>query len=86
MPTVDELIGKRRKELIDKGYKPGIVGLAMRWAEGSARGVVGYGIEAELTAQDREKFVAQILPRYLNDCETWMQSFGHQAGEASPPA
>ncbi len=70
MVSRQELIEKRRKELLAKGYRPGIVDLAMEWAQGSAQGMADY-----ISKQGGPDSLAdQFLPQYLNDCEKWMKS------------
>ncbi len=88
MPSSRQLIAQRKKELLALGYKPGIVDLAMEWAHGSADGMARYvskaGLQPEGDSHDR--LIVQFLPQYLNDCEKWMRSFGHERGEVKPPA
>lgn len=88
MPTRNELINQRKKELLALGYKPGIVNLAMEWAVGCAEGMVGYAIKVDDEEQtaSRDNMIVQFLPRYLHDCERWIQSFGHERGETNPQA
>jgi hypothetical protein len=88
MPTVNQLIGARRKELLALGYKPGIVNLAMEWAMGCADGMAGYALKVsdESEQVSRDNLVVTFLPRYLKDCEKWIQAFGHQPGEVVPEA
>ena len=78
MASRQQLIAKRRKELLAKGYRPGIVDLALDWAVGAAEGMAGYvkrqGADGDLTDQ--------FLPRYLNDCEKWAKGI---TGEPTPP-
>jgi len=88
MPTADELIRKRKQELLALGYKPGIVDMSMEWALGCAGGMVKYATRAGLNDQetDQDALIAQFLPGYLNDCERWMKAFGHEPGEVKPKA
>jgi len=78
MPSRKQLIATRRKELLAKGYRPGIVNLALDWAVGSAEGMAAYvkkhGADGDLTDQ--------FLPQYLNDCEKWARSIH---GEPTQP-
>lgn len=79
-----ELINKRKKELLKRGYPPGVVDLAMDWALNSASGMAAYVTEQDLSGDndnDVEKTTVQFLPRYLKDCEKWIQAFGHQPKE-----
>jgi hypothetical protein len=85
MPTKDDLIEQRKKELLDLGYKPGIVEKAMQWAEGCAEGMARYALGTKGSRTIKSQTVVQFLPQYLNDCETWMRSFGHERGEVKPP-
>lgn len=78
----DSLISARKKELIELGYKPGIVDLAMEWAVGSAEGMARYGGEAENLVAAANKY----LPNFLRDVERYMRSFGHERGETKPNA
>jgi len=76
-----QLISRRRKELLGKGYPPGIVELAMSWATGSAEGVANYALQQEFSDdndRDVEQLTVKFLPRYLKDSENWIKSFGHQ--------
>jgi len=78
MASRKQLIAKRRKELLAKGYRPGIVNLALDWAEGAASGMAAYvkrqGADGDLTDQ--------FLPQYLKDCEKWAKGI---VGEPTPP-
>lgn len=81
MATRNELIDKRRKALLKKGYPPGIVDLAMEWAWGSAEGMANYVRQQgnpEDLEDDTDALALQFLPTYLRDCEKWIKSFGHQ--------
>ncbi|MBA7711426.1 hypothetical protein ES703_120389 [subsurface metagenome] len=70
MASRQELIEKRRKELLAKGYRPGIIDLAMEWAVGSAQGMADY--VAKQGGPD--SLADQFLPQYLQDAEKWMKS------------
>ncbi|KKM73129.1 hypothetical protein LCGC14_1413630 [marine sediment metagenome] len=78
MASRKQLINKRRKELLAKGYRPGIVNLALEWAVGSAEGIAAYvknqGVDGALADQ--------FLPQYLIDCEKWAISIH---GKPTPP-
>lgn len=78
MASRKQLVSKRRKELLAKGYRPGIVNLALEWAVGSAEGMAAYvkrqGVNGDMTDQ--------FLPQYLNDCEKWARSI---VGEPPTP-
>ena len=81
MASRKELIDKRRNVLLKKGYPPGIVGLAMEWAMGSAEGMANYVRQQgnpEDSEEDLEALADQFLPTYLRDCENWIKSFGHE--------
>jgi len=78
MASRKQLIEKRRKELLAKGYRPGIVELALEWAVGSAEGMAGY-VKNQGIASDMSN---QFLPQYLNDCEKWMKGI---VGEPTSP-
>lgn len=84
MPTRNELIKQRKKELLAMGYMPGIVDKAMEWADGCAQGIANYALDLDDSKSEREQLVIQLLPTYLKDCETWIRSFGHSPGETSP--
>jgi len=76
-----QLITRRKKELLKKGYPPGIVDLAMDWALNSASGMAAYVTQQDLSDDndnDVEKTTVLFLPRYLKDCENWIQAFGHR--------
>lgn len=62
----EELIQQRREELLDQGYRPGVVALALEWAEKSAEG------SAEYFQQPAVLF----LPRYLADTEKYLKGLG----------
>ena len=78
MASRKQLIERRRKELLVKGYRPGIVNLALEWAVGSAEGMASYvkkqGVDGALADQ--------FLPQYLIDCEKWAKSI---IGEPATP-
>jgi len=81
MASRKELISKRKKELLDKGYPPGIVGKAMEWAVGSAEGMATYVnkyAEDDNPGLSLDKLTNQFLPQYLLDAEKWIRSFGHE--------
>lgn len=86
MPTRDELIRKRKKELLSLGYKPGIIDIAMDWAAGCAEGMANYVTKAGLDQEgnSHEKLLVKFLPQYLNDSERLIRSFGHEPGEVKP--
>lgn len=84
MSAKDELLKKRRKELMALGYKPGIVDLAMDWASGCAEGMANYAGKAGLAEEPYDQMIVLFLPPYLNDAEKWMRSFGHERGEVKP--
>lgn len=86
MPTRNELIRKRKKELLSLGYKSGIVDLAMDWATGCAEGMVNYVTKAGLEEEgnSHEELLVKFLPQYLKDSDKWMRSFGHEPGEVKP--
>jgi len=81
MASRQELIQKRRKQLLSKGYPPGIVNLAMDWAVGSAEGMANYGLSlgnSDNPGEDLEVMANKFLPRYLKDAENWIKAFGHE--------
>ena len=81
MASRQQLVTKRKKELLAKGYPPGIVNLSMDWATGSAEGMANYVLQEGFGDDDNpdvEKLTVRFLPRYLRDCENWIKSFGHQ--------
>jgi len=84
MASSSELIKNRKAELISLGYKPMIVYLAMEWAQGCAEGMANYVTKAGDNDTSLEELTYKFLPQYLNDCEKWMQSFGHEPGEVKP--
>ena len=70
VPDPRELIEQRRAELVAKGYRPGMVGLAIDWAVNSAEGMANYfGRDGDLGLYE------QFLPKYLKDAERWIRSF-----------
>ena len=70
MASRKQLIERRRKELLAKGYAPGIVNLALEWAVGSADGMASYVKKQGLDGALADQF----LPQYLIDCEKWAKS------------
>ena len=65
-----ELVEQRRAELLAKGYRRGIVELAIGWAVNSAEGMANYfGKDGDLGLYE------QFLPKYLQDAERWIRSF-----------
>ena len=78
MASRKELISNRRKELLGKGYRPGIVNKAIDWAEGSAAGMADY--VAQMGGNDN--LADTFLPQYLEDCEKWIKSI---VGEPEQP-
>jgi hypothetical protein len=72
-----DLMKARRKELLDKGWNPNTVDIALEWAIGSARGMAGYYIRESGENENgaKETLVNTMLPRYLLDCEKWMLAF-----------
>ncbi|MFH1486569.1 MAG: hypothetical protein ABIH46_10900 [Chloroflexota bacterium] len=81
MAARQQLISRRRKELMAKGYPNGIVDLAMSWALNSAEGMANYVLQQDIADSensDVEKMTTRFLPRYLKDSENWIKSFGHQ--------
>ena len=78
MASRKELISNRRKELLGKGYRPGIVNKALEWAVGSAEGMAGYVAQMGGDGSMADTF----LPQYLEDCEKWMKSI---VGEPEQP-
>jgi hypothetical protein len=68
----EELIQQRREELLGEGYSPGVVNLAIEWAEKSAEGSSDY------FQQPADLF----LPRYLLDTEKYLKGLGAQLDTA----
>ncbi len=62
----EELIQQRREELLAQGYRPGVVELALQWAERSAEGHAIYF----------EQPAVLFLPRYLADTEKYLKGLG----------
>lgn len=80
MANRQQLINKRRKELLGRGYPPGIVDLAMDWALNSAEGMASYFSQqgfSDNNDNDLDTLAIKFLPRYLKDSENWIQAFGH---------
>ena len=81
MASRKELLEKHRKQLLSKGYPPGIVNLAMDWAVGSAEGMANYGLslgDSDNSGEDSTFMADKFLPRYLKDAEKWIRAFGHE--------
>jgi len=83
MPSRRDLINQRKKDLVAKGYTPGIVDKAMQWADGCAQGMANYALDPGYNKTKREQLVIQLLPTYLKDCENWIRNLGHEPGETS---
>ncbi len=76
-----KLISDHSKELLARGYPNGIVEKAMSWALNSAEGMAKYVLQQDLVDSensDVDKLTTRFLPRYLNDSEKWINSFGIQ--------
>lgn len=73
-----ELLSAKKKELLGKGYTPGIVQKALDWAEGSANGMADY----YTGGNPSPAMVTSFLPKYLEDCEKWIKSI---VGEPEKP-
>ena len=71
MLSPEELIEHRREELLAQGYRPGVVELALEWAEKSADG----------SAEYFQQPVTLFLPRYLADTEKYLKGLGLNDGE-----
>lgn len=70
MSDARELVEQRRAELLAKGYRPGMVELAIDWAVNSAEGMANYfSRDGDLGLYE------QFLPKYLKDAERWIRSF-----------
>jgi len=81
MASRKQLIEKRRKQLLSRGYPSGIVNLAMDWAVGTAEGMANYGLSlgnSDNPGEDLEGMANKFLPRYLKDAENWIRAFGHE--------
>jgi len=81
MASRKQLIEKRRKELLEKGYPSGIVSKAMDWALGTAEGMASYVTKQagdDNSDGSLDSLTNQFLPQYLNDAEKWIRSFGHE--------
>ena len=78
MPSRNELIRKRREAFLAQGFKPSIVELAMEWASGCAEGMANYVTKQGEGDSGLEELTVRFLPRYLDDSERWMRSFGHE--------
>lgn len=80
MANRQQLIDKRRKDLLKRGYPEGIVDLSLDWALASASGMANYVLQYDLSDDndnDAEKMTVQFLPRYLKDTEKYIRAFGH---------
>lgn len=89
MSKRNDLIRQRKKELLELGYKPGIVNLAMDWAASCAEGMATYALKEDIegnTSPSFEELTVTFLPQYLRDAEKWIRSFGHEPGEVKQEA
>lgn len=80
MASRQQLVEKRRKELLKRGYTEGIVELSLEWAQNSASGMANYVLQYDLSDDndnDAETMTVKFLPRYLKDTEKYIRSFGH---------
>ena len=80
MASRKDLLDNRRKELLGKGYRAGIVQKALDWAEGSAAGMAGY---VQKMGGDGN-MADQFLPQYLEDCEKWIKSIVGEPEQREP--
>lgn len=81
MASSEQLIKKRRQELLKIGYPPGIIDISLDWAAASAEGMAKYVLQADLSddnQKSQEELTVQFLPRYLKDAEKYIQRFGHK--------
>lgn len=79
MANRQQLVDKRRKELLKRGYPPGIVDKSLEWAENSASGMASYVMRYDISGDnddDAEKLTVKFLPRYLHDAEKYIHAFG----------
>lgn len=67
-----EQIEGRRQELLQKGYRPGAVQIALDWATNSAEAMAQYYNGDGKGSVD----VGQLLPRYLQDTEKYLDGLG----------
>ncbi|KKM85873.1 hypothetical protein LCGC14_1284730 [marine sediment metagenome] len=74
-PSKNQLIQARKRELIAKGFRPGIVSKAMDWAVGSAEGMASYTMKIDASDGRFEGLTLDFLPRYLQDAEKWIKAF-----------
>lgn len=61
----------RRQELLDLGYRPGAVQIALDWAKNSAESMSQY-----YSDDDHHVPVETLLPRYLKDTEKYLKGLG----------
>jgi len=80
----EQLIRRRTKDLLEKGFKPGIVNLSMDWAWGSAMGMASYVHKqgSDNSGRRVEDLAVDFLPQYLSDAEKYIRSFGHEPEKA----
>jgi len=74
-PSRNQLIQTRKKELLAKGFRSGLVDKAMDWAVGSAEGMASYAMKMSSSDGKLDKLTLDFLPRYLEDAEKWMKAF-----------
>ena len=66
------MVAARRSELLARGYRPGIVEIALEWAVNSASGMEDYhSPDGDSSANLFEQF----LGAYLKDTERYIQAF-----------
>lgn len=74
MPNRKQMLSARRRELLDKGYPPGIVNKSLDWAVGCADGMASYASEDGPSG----RLANQFLAKYLDDAEKFILAFGHK--------
>ncbi len=70
MSAKNDLVSRKREELLKKGYGPNIVEVTLDWAVGCAEGMAKYSMADE----DFEATVVKFLPRYLKDCDQYIKA------------
>lgn len=77
IPDKRDLLAGKEKELLDKGYLPGVARRAVTWALSRAEGIAG---EVTSNREEKEKLMGMLLPRFLDECELWAKGVARSMG------
>ena len=72
-PETQELVRRRRDQLLARGHRPGLVKMSMEWAVNSATGMEQYFEDGG--PPPGVNLFEQLLPKYLEEAEQWIKAF-----------